>query len=150
MWQKNRKEFVGRLGSLTAKLLETVFKDRFGNASVLIADTLKALVVEQQGQSPVVQKLSYQQCFELLRDIYSITDLPIVLVLDAFEQLPDPLTSKTILSKILSLIDNWPPLDNEATTVSKWASLCRGEDPCLLAAHNIRSAKRPAMANTAQ
>jgi hypothetical protein len=110
LWEKNKKDLIGRLGLITAKLFETVFKESFGSASSLISDTLKTLVTEQQSQLLAIPKLSYQQCFELVCDLYTISERPIVLALDAFEQLPEPLTLKTILSKIMLFIDKWPPL----------------------------------------
>ncbi|MGA1840189.1 MAG: hypothetical protein ACMUIU_06140 [bacterium] len=79
-------------------------------ASSLSAGALKALVSEQENQTLSVPKLSYQQCSELLRDSYVIAKKPMVLVLDAFEQLPDPFSLQTTLSRFLRYIESWPPL----------------------------------------
>ena len=108
-WKSTRTNWPTKLGKISVSLLNSVFKDNFGSTGGLIVDSLNALIKEQSSQSEGSSSiLSYEQCCSILNYIHEISEEPIVLVLDAFEQLPNISSHQSVLSKVLADCHRWP------------------------------------------
>ncbi len=55
------------------------------------------------------QPITYEDALDLLTILHEMTDKPVVLCMDAFDQCPKPAQEAALLQKILRHADDWPP-----------------------------------------
>lgn len=114
VWKQQRQDLLSRFGEGVGKAFEGILElavpeaKGLGAAVEQVFSGLAAANRDLKTGAVILEPLKYDQASALVRLLGDLTDRPITLVIDAWEQSPDVEAEKKLVDAILNHPDEWP------------------------------------------